>query len=152
MRIFSPKDVQSLRREIRALRIMRYHGRNVRDPVHVGTTGSSKGVMLSHRNLTAAADAACRATRFDRNSRFVSVLPIHHTYELTCAHLAHGKSRLHFVYQRKPPLCNEKLQGIQAEFAHTRSPFPRNHSQKDLGRDPQKENGEESGAAQWLSR
>lgn len=55
-----------------------------------GTTGSSKGVMLSHRNLTAAADAACRATRFDRNSRFVSVLPIHHTYELTCAHLAHG--------------------------------------------------------------
>lgn len=55
-----------------------------------GTTGSSKGVMLSHGNFVAAIDASCKATKFGKESRFVSVLPVHHTYELTCAHLAHG--------------------------------------------------------------
>ena len=55
-----------------------------------GTTGSSKGVMLSHRNLTAATDASCKSTFYDSHCKFVSVLPIHHTFELTCQHLAQG--------------------------------------------------------------
>lgn len=53
-----------------------------------GTTGTSKGVMLSHGNLTAAADAACKSTCYDSSAKFVSVLPIHHTFELTCQHIA----------------------------------------------------------------
>ncbi|MBQ7160383.1 MAG: AMP-binding protein [Clostridia bacterium] len=53
-----------------------------------GTTGTSKGVMLTHGNLTAAINASTQTTPYDYNSVFVSVLPIHHTYEMTCQHFA----------------------------------------------------------------
>lgn len=53
-----------------------------------GTTGTSKGVMLSMRNLVAAADASCKGVPYDSKTRLVSVLPQHHTYEMTCSHLA----------------------------------------------------------------
>ena len=53
-----------------------------------GTTGTSKGVMLCERNLCAAAYSACKTTPYDSNTRIVSVLPQHHTYEMTCCHLA----------------------------------------------------------------
>ena len=53
-----------------------------------GTTGTSKGVMLSMANLIAAADASCRVVSYDSKTRLVSVLPQHHTYEMTCSHLA----------------------------------------------------------------
>lgn len=52
-----------------------------------GTTGSSKGVMLTQRNLTTAINAACQTTPYDDSNRFVSVLPPHHTYEMTCGEL-----------------------------------------------------------------
>lgn len=55
-----------------------------------GTTGSSKGVMLSHGNLTAAVRASCLSTQYGKDNRFVSVLPIHHTFELTTLQLAQG--------------------------------------------------------------
>ncbi|MBE6581133.1 MAG: AMP-dependent synthetase [Ruminococcaceae bacterium] len=47
-----------------------------------GTTGSSKCVMLSEKNLTSCVNAACEAVNFNENDRTVSVLPLHHTYEL----------------------------------------------------------------------
>ncbi len=53
-----------------------------------GTTGTSKGVMLSEKNLCSAAYAACMTTPYDSNTRLVSVLPQHHTYEMTCSHIA----------------------------------------------------------------
>ncbi len=53
-----------------------------------GTSGTSKGVMLSHGNLTAAINASCDAMQYDRDDSLVSVLPIHHTYELTCGQFA----------------------------------------------------------------
>lgn len=53
-----------------------------------GTTGTSKGVMLSQKNLTAATNSSCQSMECDYTNTFVSVLPIHHTYECTCAHLA----------------------------------------------------------------
>ncbi len=53
-----------------------------------GTTGTSKGVMLCERNLCAASYAACKTTPYDSSTRLVSVLPQHHTYEMTCSHLA----------------------------------------------------------------
>ena len=48
-----------------------------------GTTGSSKCVMLSERNIMACAKAACEAVNFTEDDVTLSVLPIHHTYELT---------------------------------------------------------------------
>jgi len=49
-----------------------------------GTTGSSKGVMLSQKNIIHAINGSYRRTGFDETDTIVSVLPIHHTYEMTC--------------------------------------------------------------------
>ena len=50
-----------------------------------GTTGSSKCVMLSEKNICAAINSACEAVNFFPRDVLVSVLPIHHTYELCCS-------------------------------------------------------------------
>ncbi len=52
-----------------------------------GTTGTSKGVMLSHANIIAALNSATHTMPYDENCTFVSVLPIHHTYEMLCGQL-----------------------------------------------------------------
>lgn len=49
-----------------------------------GTTGTSKGVMLSQKNLVAAINSSHRSTAFTKDDILVSVLPTHHTYEMTC--------------------------------------------------------------------
>lgn len=46
-----------------------------------GTTGASKGVMLSHRNLCANIVAARQLVTFRPDDVLVSILPIHHAYE-----------------------------------------------------------------------
>ena len=53
-----------------------------------GTTGTSKGVMLCNKNLTAAINSAVNSTNYGPDDVFVSVLPIHHTFELTTEQLA----------------------------------------------------------------
>lgn len=47
-----------------------------------GTTGHSKGVMLSQKNIVSVVVGAMQAVRVQRVT--LSVLPIHHTYECTC--------------------------------------------------------------------
>ena len=49
-----------------------------------GTTGVSKGVMLSHRNLCSDVLIAQSYLEVVPSDVFFSVLPIHHTYECTC--------------------------------------------------------------------
>ncbi len=50
-----------------------------------GTTGTSKIVMLNQRNLCTVINAARKPlTQIDSNDVLLSVLPVHHTYELTC--------------------------------------------------------------------
>ncbi len=49
-----------------------------------GTTGTSKCVMLSEKNVCAAVNAACESVYFFPNDVLLSVLPVHHTYELCC--------------------------------------------------------------------
>ncbi len=53
-----------------------------------GTTGTSKGVMLCQRNLSFSSNAAVRSMEFDERNTLCSVLPLNHTYEVTCGHLA----------------------------------------------------------------
>jgi len=48
-----------------------------------GTTGTSKCVLLCERNLMAATNAACGTVNFSADDTTMSVLPLHHTYELT---------------------------------------------------------------------
>lgn len=57
-----------------------------------GTTGSSKCVMLSERNIMSCANAACESVNFTSEDVTMSVLPMHHTYELaiTVAEMLYG--------------------------------------------------------------
>lgn len=53
-----------------------------------GTTGTSKGVMLNQRNLVTATMDSVSIMATTEEDSFVSVLPIHHSYEFTCEQLA----------------------------------------------------------------
>jgi long-chain acyl-CoA synthetase len=46
-----------------------------------GTTGQAKGVMLSHANLLSNVEAVVRTLEFGPADRFLSILPLHHTFE-----------------------------------------------------------------------
>lgn len=52
-----------------------------------GTTDSSKAVMLSHKNICENLMALCSMVKLKPDDIFLSVLPIHHTYECTCGFL-----------------------------------------------------------------
>lgn len=52
-----------------------------------GTTGVSKGVMLSHKNLASNIMAMQTVIIITPEDRFFSFLPLHHTYECTCGFL-----------------------------------------------------------------
>ena len=48
-----------------------------------GTTGQAKGVMLSHENLLSNVEGVAGTFEFGPGDRFLSVLPLHHTFEST---------------------------------------------------------------------
>lgn len=52
-----------------------------------GTTDKSKAVMLSQKNICANLQGMCQMVYIDPSDVFLSVLPIHHTYECTCGFL-----------------------------------------------------------------
>ncbi|NLP04922.1 long-chain fatty acid--CoA ligase [Candidatus Fermentibacteria bacterium] len=52
-----------------------------------GTMGQAKGVVLSQTNLLAVVRGMLQMVRMDANDVFLSVLPMHHTYECTCGFL-----------------------------------------------------------------
>jgi long-chain acyl-CoA synthetase len=52
-----------------------------------GTTAASKAVMLSHNNICINLQAMCGMLYIDPADVFLSVLPLHHTYECTCGFL-----------------------------------------------------------------
>lgn len=47
-----------------------------------GTTGTSKCVKLCERNIWSTVNSACATVEFFKEDTIVSVLPLHHTYEL----------------------------------------------------------------------
>ncbi len=52
-----------------------------------GTTARSKAVMLSHKNICINLMAMCSMLYIGPDDVFLSVLPLHHTYECTCGFL-----------------------------------------------------------------
>ena len=60
-----------------------------------GTTSNSKGVMICNRNLAENINAVSAFVKIYQSDRFMSILPLHHTYESTIGFLlpmAHGSS------------------------------------------------------------
>jgi len=60
-----------------------------------GTTGHSKGVMLSHKNLVTNAMSAFKNVTITKDDSFLSILPLAHTFECTVGltiPILHGSS------------------------------------------------------------
>jgi long-chain acyl-CoA synthetase len=77
-----------------------------------GTTGNSKGVMLSHKNLVSNVIASRSIIRMHRTDRFLSILPLAHTYECTLGFInavAQGSS---VWYLDKPPVASVLLPAL----------------------------------------
>jgi long-chain acyl-CoA synthetase len=68
-----------------------------------GTTGRSKGVMLTHRNITFNAMKGMVIQPIDETDRFLSVLPLSHTYENTLGLILPMLGGSCVYYLKKPP-------------------------------------------------
>ena len=68
-----------------------------------GTTGSSKGVMLSHKNITFDATASQLVVDIYKEDRFLSILPLAHTYECTVGMVIPVLNGASIHYIQKPP-------------------------------------------------
>lgn len=68
-----------------------------------GTTGRSKGVMLTHKNISFNALKGRVIQPINENDRFLSVLPLSHTYENTLGLILPMLSGACVYYLRKPP-------------------------------------------------
>ncbi len=68
-----------------------------------GTTGKSKGVMLTHKNLVFNALKGKKIHPIGPDDRFLSILPLSHTYENTIGMLIPVVSGSCIYYLGKPP-------------------------------------------------
>ena len=70
-----------------------------------GTTGRSKGVMLTHGSLAANVLAAVEYVEISPADRFLALLPLAHTYQCTCGLLGpmSGGSSIHFLKAKPSP-------------------------------------------------
>ena len=68
-----------------------------------GTTGRSKGVMLTHKNISFNALKGRVIQPMDESDRFLSVLPMSHTYENTLGLILPMLCGSCVYYLRKPP-------------------------------------------------
>ncbi|MGL1930469.1 MAG: AMP-binding protein [Desulfotalea sp.] len=68
-----------------------------------GTSGYSKAVMLSHKNLTANAYAASGLADIKPGAVWLSILPISHTYEFTCGFILPLLCGARIAYAGKTP-------------------------------------------------
>ncbi len=78
-----------------------------------GTTGNSKGVMLTHKNISWTGMQSITIEPINSNDRFLSILPLSHTYENTLGllfPLFYGAST---HYLRKPPIPSVLLPALE---------------------------------------
>lgn len=78
-----------------------------------GTTGKSKGVMLSHKNIVWTAQQSFVIQNVFPADRFLSVLPLSHTFENTLGLILPVKYGATVYYLRKPPVASVLLAALQ---------------------------------------
>lgn len=79
-----------------------------------GSVGRAKGVMLSQKNLASNLMSMRKMILIDNNDIFLSVLPIHHTYECTCGLLCPLYSGSAVYYARSLKTVTDDLQKVRA--------------------------------------
>jgi len=78
-----------------------------------GTTGRSKGVMLSHRNMLSNAFAAAACNSWKPGERFLSFLPLSHMFERTAGYYMPIILGAEVVYARSIAQLAEDLQKVK---------------------------------------
>ena len=79
-----------------------------------GSLGRAKGVMLSQKNLASNLMAMTSMVEITHQDKFLSVLPIHHTYECTCGFLCPLYMGASVHYARSLKTVVEDLQKVKA--------------------------------------
>ena len=79
-----------------------------------GSLGRAKGVMLSQKNIAENLMSMTSMVEINEKDRFLSVLPIHHTYECTCGFLCPLYSGGSVHYARSLKTVAEDLQKVKA--------------------------------------
>ncbi len=84
-----------------------------------GTSGYSKAVMLTHKNLTANAYAAAGLKEIKPGSVWLSILPMSHTYEFTCGFILPllCGGRIAYAGKTPTPAILQKLCAYEKPFA-----------------------------------
>lgn len=78
-----------------------------------GTTGNAKGVVLSHRNLSSCVASCFHAQPRNEKDRWLSILPMSHTLELTLGVLYPMYVGASVYYMSKPPVPALLLKAIK---------------------------------------
>jgi long-chain acyl-CoA synthetase len=78
-----------------------------------GTTGSAKGVVLSHRNLSANVITCYHACKRTDKDRWLSVLPMAHTLEMTLSMLYPMYCGATVYYLPKPPVASLLMKALK---------------------------------------
>ena len=77
-----------------------------------GTTGSAKGVVLSHRNLASNVITCYHSCKRGEKDRWLSVLPMAHTLEMTLSMLYPMYCGATVYYLPKPPVASLLLKAL----------------------------------------
>jgi len=78
-----------------------------------GTTGSAKGVVLSHRNLASNVITCYHACKRNEKDRWLSVLPMAHTLEMTLSMLYPMYCGATVYYLPKPPVASLLMKALK---------------------------------------
>lgn len=78
-----------------------------------GTTGNSKGVMLSQKNIITNAFQSNEMQEILEKDKFLSVLPMSHTYENTIGLILPILKGASITYLRKPPTASVLLPALK---------------------------------------
>ena len=78
-----------------------------------GTTGNAKGVVLSHRNLSSCVISCWHSQHRTEKDRWLSILPMSHTLELTLGVLYPMFVGASVYYMSKPPVPALLLKAMQ---------------------------------------
>jgi long-chain acyl-CoA synthetase len=83
-----------------------------------GTTGSSKGVMLSHKNICSNAVSSNLIAEMRPGHTMLSILPLSHSYECTLGFIIPFSSGSCVYYLRKPPSASVLLPALKSVRPH----------------------------------